>query len=96
LSSPIEIRRGTEQLAKCARSTIGGLLNVSFGNTAEVLLAPFILSRGTNPGAAAIGAEDKSRAPNPLQQRLLQGRDLLAFQLDAVGIVRKLWFATAL
>jgi Ca2+:H+ antiporter len=39
------IRRATEQLAQRAGSTIGGLLNVSFGNTAELLLALFILSR---------------------------------------------------
>jgi Ca2+:H+ antiporter len=39
------IRRATEQLADRAGSTIGSLLNVSFGNTAELLLALFILSR---------------------------------------------------
>ena len=39
------IRRATEQLAERAGSTIGGLLNVSFGNTAELVLALFILSR---------------------------------------------------
>jgi Ca2+:H+ antiporter len=32
------IRRATEQLADRAGSTIGGLLNVSFGNTAELIL----------------------------------------------------------
>jgi Ca2+:H+ antiporter len=37
------IRRATEQLARRAGSTIGGLLNVSFGNTAELVLALFIL-----------------------------------------------------
>jgi Ca2+:H+ antiporter len=39
------IRRATEQLAERAGSAIGGLLNVSFGNTAELVLALFILSR---------------------------------------------------
>jgi Ca2+:H+ antiporter len=39
------IRRATEQLAQRAGSTIGGLLNVSFGNTAELVLALFILSQ---------------------------------------------------
>jgi Ca2+:H+ antiporter len=39
------IRHATEQLAQRAGSTIGGLLNVSFGNTAELVLALFILSR---------------------------------------------------
>ena len=37
------IRRATEQLAERAGSTIGGLLNVSFGNIAELMLALFIL-----------------------------------------------------
>ena len=39
------LRRATEQLAEHAGSTIGGLLNVSFGNTAELVLALFVLSR---------------------------------------------------
>jgi Ca2+:H+ antiporter len=39
------LRRATEQLAERAGSTIGGLLNVSFGNTAELVLALFILSQ---------------------------------------------------
>ena len=39
------IRRATEQLAERAGSAIGGLLNVSFGNTAELVLALFVLSR---------------------------------------------------
>ena len=37
------LRRATEQLAERAGSTIGGLLNVSFGNIAELMLALFIL-----------------------------------------------------
>jgi Ca2+:H+ antiporter len=37
------IRRATEQLARRAGSAIGGLLNVSFGNTAELVLALFVL-----------------------------------------------------
>jgi Ca2+:H+ antiporter len=37
------IRRATEQLAERAGSAIGGLLNVSFGNTAELVLALFVL-----------------------------------------------------
>src|SRR6516225_5357958 len=39
------LRRATEQLAERAGSTIGGLLNVSFGNIAELVLALFILTR---------------------------------------------------
>jgi Ca2+:H+ antiporter len=37
------VRRGTEQVAAHAGSTIGSLLNVSFGNAAELVLALFVL-----------------------------------------------------
>ncbi len=40
------IRRATEQLAHRAGSAIGGLLNVTFGNTAELILALFVLMSG--------------------------------------------------
>ncbi len=40
------IRRATEQLADKLGSTIGGLLNVTFGNVAEMLLAVFVLLGG--------------------------------------------------
>jgi Ca2+:H+ antiporter len=39
------LRRATDQLAERAGSTIGGLLHISFGNTAELILALFVLSR---------------------------------------------------
>lgn len=39
-------RRGTEQLALRAGPTIGGLLNVSFGSIAEIVLALFVLAEG--------------------------------------------------
>ena len=38
------IRRATEQMARRAGPTIGGLLNVTFGNVAELILALFVLS----------------------------------------------------
>jgi Ca2+:H+ antiporter len=38
------VRRATEQLAHRAGATIGGLLNVSFGNIAALVLALFVLS----------------------------------------------------
>lgn len=38
------IRRATEHLAERAGPAIGGLLNVSFGNTAELVLALFVLA----------------------------------------------------
>ncbi|HKM63825.1 MAG TPA: calcium/proton exchanger [Acidisphaera sp.] len=38
------VRRGTEQVAEIAGGTIGSLLNVSFGNAAELVLALFVLS----------------------------------------------------
>lgn len=40
------IRRATEQLARVAGAAIGGLLNVTFGNTAEIVLAFFVLTAG--------------------------------------------------
>ncbi len=40
------IRRATEQIARIAGSAIGGLLNVTFGNVAELILALFVLSAG--------------------------------------------------
>jgi Ca2+:H+ antiporter len=42
------IRRATEQIANRAGSSIGGLLNVTFGNAAELILALFVLTSG-NP-----------------------------------------------
>jgi Ca2+:H+ antiporter len=40
------IRRATEHLADSAGPAIGGLLNVSFGNSAELILALFVLAAG--------------------------------------------------
>ena len=40
------IRRATEQLAATSGSAIGGLLNVSFGNAAELIIALFVLAGG--------------------------------------------------
>jgi len=40
------IRRGTEQLAARAGPSIGGLVNISFGNMGELILAIFVLARG--------------------------------------------------
>lgn len=40
------IRRATEQLAATVGSAIGGLLNVSFGNAAELIIALFVLNAG--------------------------------------------------
>jgi Ca2+:H+ antiporter len=40
------IRRATEQLAATAGSAIGGLLNVSFGNAPELIIALFVLRAG--------------------------------------------------
>jgi Ca2+:H+ antiporter len=40
------VRRGTEQMANIAGSAIGGLLNVTFGNVAELVLALFVLMAG--------------------------------------------------
>lgn len=40
------IQRGTEEIAYHTGPSIGGLLNVSFGNAAELILALFVLSAG--------------------------------------------------
>lgn len=40
------IRRGTEQVASTSGQAIGGLLNVTFGNIAEFILALFVLRAG--------------------------------------------------
>ena len=40
------IRRATEQVAARAGSAIGGLLNITFGNAAELILALFVLAAG--------------------------------------------------
>ena len=40
------IRRATEELAATVGSAIGGLLNVSFGNAAELIIAIFVLRTG--------------------------------------------------
>jgi len=40
------IRRATDHLAQRAGPAIGGLLNVSFGNAAELILALFVLAAG--------------------------------------------------
>jgi Ca2+:H+ antiporter len=40
------IRRATEQVARRAGPAIGGLLNVTFGNMAELILALFVLAAG--------------------------------------------------
>lgn len=40
------LRRGTEQVAHRAGSAVGGLLNVTLGNLAELILALFVLNAG--------------------------------------------------
>ena len=41
------IRRATDQAARVAGSAIGGLLNVTFGNLAELIIAIFVLRAGS-------------------------------------------------
>lgn len=40
------IRRATEQMARLAGPAVGGLLNVTFGNAAELIIALFVLAEG--------------------------------------------------
>ena len=37
------IRRATEQLSRVSGSAVGGLLNITFGNVAELIIALFVL-----------------------------------------------------
>jgi Ca2+:H+ antiporter len=47
------IRQATEELAKRTGSSIGGLLNVTFGNVSELILALFVLAAGQGDVAKA-------------------------------------------
>ena len=49
--------RSTEQLSERAGPGIGGLLNATFGNAAELIIALIGLSRGLNLEVVAEGAE---------------------------------------
>ncbi|MDQ6612930.1 MAG: calcium/proton exchanger [Gemmatimonadota bacterium] len=40
------IRRATEQLSRVSGSAVGGLLNITFGNVAELIIALFVLRAG--------------------------------------------------
>ncbi|MEP6764959.1 MAG: calcium/proton exchanger [Gemmatimonadaceae bacterium] len=40
------IRRATEQLSRVSGSAVGGLLNITFGNVAELIIAIFVLRTG--------------------------------------------------
>ena len=40
------IRRATEQLSRVSGSAVGGLLNITFGNVAELIIALFVLHAG--------------------------------------------------
>ena len=67
------IRRATEHLAHRAGPAIGGLLNVSFGNTAELILALFVLAvRKARRRQGAIDRRDhrqQSARPRPCDRR---------------------------
>jgi len=47
------IRRATEHMARLAGPAVGGLLNVTFGNMAELIIALFVLSAGNGDVAKA-------------------------------------------
>jgi Ca2+:H+ antiporter len=57
------IRRATEQLAERAGSTIGSLLNVSFGNIAELVLASWAIGQPMNLvfGSRSISSRSPAR-----------------------------------
>jgi Ca2+:H+ antiporter len=88
------IRRATEQLARIVGPSIGGLLNVSFGNAAELILALFVLAAG-KPEVVK-GQITGSMIGNSLLGLGLAvvvgswGRDKLTFSRERAGLLASL------
>ncbi len=90
------IRRATEQLARLSGPAIGGLLNVTFGNATEFILALFVLAAG-HPGVVK-GQITGSIIGNSLLGLGLAilvgtwGRERLTFQRRRAGLLSSLLF----
>jgi Ca2+:H+ antiporter len=88
------IRRGTEQVAYQAGTSVGGLLNVTFGNAAELILALFVLLAGNS--AVVKGQITGSIIGNSLLGLGLTiivgtwGKKNLKFNRDQVGLLSTL------
>ena len=78
----VGIRRATEQLAEHLGSAVGGLINVTFGNAAELILALFVLSSGNATVVKGHAAEQAGLAhpvdPVPTHMRNLEPGDAKA------------------
>ena len=88
------IRRATEQVAERAGPTIGGLLNVTFGNAAEFILALFVLRSG-NVGVvkATITGSIIGNSLLGLGMAILAGswgREKQTFNRERVGLLASL------
>ena len=88
------MRRGTEHVASHAGSAIGGLLNVSFGNAAELILAIFVLMNGnTAVVKATITGSIIGNSLLGLGLAILVGswgRQKLTFQANRAGLLGSL------
>jgi Ca2+:H+ antiporter len=90
------IRRATEQLARLSGPGIGGLLNVTFGNATELILALFVLAGGN--GDVVKGQITGSIIGNSLLGLGLAilvgtwGRDKLTFQRERASLLGSLLF----
>jgi len=88
------IRRATEQIGRTAGSAVGGLLNVTFGNVAELVLAFFILAKGQSE--VVKGQITGSIIGNSLLGLGLAivvgcwGRDKLTFKPERAGLLGSL------
>jgi Ca2+:H+ antiporter len=88
------IRRATEQLSEHAGSAIGGLLNVTFGNAAELILALFVLATGnTEVVKATITGSIIGNSLLGLGLAILagsRGRSLQTFKRERAGLLGSL------
>ena len=88
------IRRATEQVAERAGPAIGGLLNVTFGNAAEFILALFVLRSGnTSVVKATITGSIIGNSLLGLGLSILVGsigREKQTFRRDRAGLLASL------
>ena len=87
------IRRATEQMAHIAGAAIGGLLNVNFGNMAELILAFVVLAQGhTQVGKGQITGSiiDNSLLGLGLAIIGCWGRERQTFKRERAGLLSSL------
>ncbi len=94
------IRRATEQMARIAGPAIGGLLNVTFGNMAELILAFFVLAAGQS--AVVKGQMTGSIIGNSLLGLGIailvgsRGRENQTFKRERAGLLSSLLILTTI